>query len=102
MWPYPKPADATCIVFQSIDAAQRFCEARVRMIPDLRCDIYDAQGLANSPLLVITHPDFRQKEQSGFLGSRGRMSAATTLLLISVALFWVGARASESGLLATF
>jgi hypothetical protein len=99
--PYAKPGDATCIVFQNIDAAQRFCEDRVQVIPDLRCEIYDAQGLANPPLLVITHPDFRQEEQFGFVGSRGPICVADTLLLISVPLFWVGVHASENGILAT-
>jgi hypothetical protein len=36
--PYSTPADATCIVFDRLDAARRFCEAKVQAMPHVRCE----------------------------------------------------------------
>ena len=97
--PYPDPADATCIVFECLDAAQRYGEAKVQSLPRLRCEIYDAEGLAHPPLLVIVHPGQREQE-SGTPWLRRRRLIAGALLLASVLLFWVGSR--KAGDLAIF
>jgi hypothetical protein len=34
----PRPGDATCIVFECLDAAQRYSEAKVQALPRLRCE----------------------------------------------------------------
>jgi hypothetical protein len=88
--PYPDPAGITCVVFPCLDAAQRYCEARVQALPHLRCDVYDAQGLAHPPLLVILHPDNQRKEDSGSHWSHRRKLIAVALFLASAPLFWVG------------
>ena len=87
-------AEVTCIVFDQIEAAQRFCEAKVQDLPDLRCEIYDAHGLVNPPLLVVLHPEFQRKEESGPLWSRRRKWIGAILVLLSVLLFWMAARES--------
>ena len=66
--PFRKLADTTCIVFDRLDEAQRFCESKVQALPHLRCEIYDAQGLAHPPLLVIIHPDRQRKEEPAHFG----------------------------------
>src|SRR5215471_14208696 len=78
---YPNLDDNSCVVFNSLDAAQRFCEAKVEALPDLRCEIYDAQGLAHAPLLVIVHPNFQRKEESSSFWSRRRKLLATIFIL---------------------
>jgi hypothetical protein len=100
--PYPSPAEVTCIVFHSLDAAQQFCEAKVQALPQLRCEIYDAQGLARRPLAVILHPESQRKEDGGPVWSRRRKWMAGTLFLISLPLFLLGMRGSNSGDLAIF
>lgn len=99
---YASPAEVTCIVFSCLDAAIRFCEARVRALPRLRCEIYDSQGLAHPPLAVILHPEAQPKEDAGPIRSRHRKLGASAFSLISLPLFWMGARSSSSGDLAIF
>jgi hypothetical protein len=100
--PFLKPAETTCIVFDHFDAAQRFCEARVQALPQLRCEIYDAQGLAHPPLLVIVHPDHQRKEDSGSFSSRTRKLIAVGLFLISGPLIWIDVRRGSTLILPTF
>ena len=87
--PYSNPAEVTCIVFASIDAAQQFCEAKVQALAHVRCEIYDAEGLSRPPLLVILHPDLQRKEDAGSVWSRRRKLFAAILVLLSVPLFWI-------------
>jgi hypothetical protein len=100
--PFPTSNDITCTVFGRLGEARRFCEARVQALPLLRCEIYDAQGLAHPPLLVVTHPDYQPNEDASAAWSRRRKLGAGALLLISVPLFWFGTRQSPSSDLATF
>ena len=50
------PAAATCVVFDSIEEARRFCQGAVLAAPSVRFDVFDVQGRANPPLLTIVHP----------------------------------------------
>ena len=91
-----------CIVFDGVDAAQRFCEARVAALPHLRGEIYDAQGLARPPLLLVVHPDVQRQEQGGSHWSRRRKLLAGACVLISLPLFWFGVHSSSSSDVAIF
>jgi len=93
--PYADPAEIACIVFKCLDAAQRFCEAKVQALPHLRCEIYDAQGLAHPPLLVVIHPDHQRDEDSSFRWSQRRKLIAGGFLMASAPLFWIGWRKSS-------
>jgi hypothetical protein len=93
--PYSNVTDINCIVFDTLEAAQRFCESRVLALPHVRCEIYNAEGLAQPPLEVIIHPDHQSKEESGSVSSRRRQVAAVGLLLASPLLFWIGMRFSD-------
>ena len=99
---YPNPDDNSCVVFNRLDAAQRFCEAKVEALPDVRCEIYDAQGLAHAPLLVIVHPNFQRKEESSSFWWRRRKLLAAIFILLSVPLLWIGTRGSNFSDVATF
>jgi hypothetical protein len=48
--PLGRRGDSVCLVFSSLDEAKQFGEQKVRERPDLRCDIYDREGLRNPPL----------------------------------------------------
>jgi hypothetical protein len=87
--PYATPTEIACMVFNSLDAAQRFCEAKVKALPQLRCEIYDAQGLAHPPLLVMVHPDHERHEDSGSRWRRRRKLVIIALLAAAVPLFWI-------------
>lgn len=88
--PFPNPDDTTCLVFRSVDAARQFCESTVEALPHVRCEVYDSQGLAHPPLLVVVHPSFHQEEESGSRSSRLRRLIAGALLLASAPLLWMG------------
>jgi hypothetical protein len=100
--PYASGARESCVVFSSLDAAQRFCEAKIHALPQLRCEIYDSHGLAHPPLVVLVHPDFERKEDGGPIGSRRRTWGAGALFLVSLLFFWMAARSSSSRDLAIF
>ena len=43
--PFASVAEATCVVFESLDAAQRFCESTVDGQPNVCCEVFDGQGI---------------------------------------------------------
>ena len=47
--------DSTCLVFDSLDEAEGYCETKVDEIPSLRCDIYDHTGKSRPPLLTYVN-----------------------------------------------
>jgi hypothetical protein len=47
--------DSTCLVFDSLDEAETYCESKVEEIPDLRCDIYDHAGKSKAPMLTYAN-----------------------------------------------
>jgi hypothetical protein len=100
--PYARPADTTCLVFDRVDAAQQFCEMKVQALPYLRCEIYDAQGLAHPPLLVIVHPNFQHQEDSDSFWSRRRKLIALVLFLMAPPLIWIDMRRANTLILPTF
>ena len=100
--PYPNPDDTACFVFDQLSAAQLFSESKVQAFPHLRCEIYDAQGLAHPPLLVIVHPDQQDREESGSFWSRRRKLIAVVLFLMAPPLIWIDNRRSNTLVLPTF
>ena len=100
--PFPDPDATTCLLFDRIDEARDFSEAKVRALPHLRCEIYDADGLAHSPLLVIVHPDVQHEEETGSFWSRRRRVIAVILFLMAPPLIWLDRRHANSLILPTF
>jgi hypothetical protein len=80
--------DATCLLFDTLEDARRFCEAQVVRAPDVRFEIFDSTGRAEGPLLVIVHPSRQGSLEDNRRGMRVRAWAATGLLAGSGALFW--------------
>lgn len=100
--PYPNPDDTACFVFDRLAGAQQFCESQVQAHPNLRCEIYDAEGLAHPPLLVIVHPDRSHKEEAGSVWSRRRKLIAVLLFLAAPPLIWMDVRRSNTLIVPTF
>ena len=86
--PAPPPDRATCQLFDSLDEARSFSETRVRQMPGLRFEIFDATGRVNPPLLVVVHPDRASTLTGNPAAMRTRRLAAIALALASVPLFW--------------
>jgi hypothetical protein len=53
---FDKMTDCTFLVFDRIDEARRFCQARVNLYPSMCCEVFDFEGKAKAPLAVIVHP----------------------------------------------
>jgi hypothetical protein len=51
--PFASAEDATCLIFDRLEAARGFCEEQVVRVPRVRFEIFDSTGRANAPLLVI-------------------------------------------------
>ncbi|HLK50791.1 MAG TPA: hypothetical protein VKT49_21770 [Bryobacteraceae bacterium] len=100
--PYSDPLETTCFLFDFIDAAVKFCEQKVLALPRLRCEIYDSEGLARPPLLVVVHPDFQHAEDSSSFWSRRRKLIAVALFLASPPLIWLDMRHTNELVLPTF
>ena len=100
--PFPSAADATCVVFESLDAAQRFCESIVDRQPNVRCEVFDSQGRAHPPMLVVIHPSQQRLDHPGAAWSRRRKRIAALLLTGAVPMFWIGWRSRGAMILPTF
>jgi hypothetical protein len=90
--PYPSVTDCTCLLFDGLDVAQRFCETKVKALPFLCCEVFNSEGRAKPPLLVITHPDYQRDDDSGPASSRRRMVLAALLLAGAAGLFSINLR----------
>ena len=47
--------NSICLVFDSLDEAEAYCEAKVEEISNLRCDIYDHTGKSKPPMLTYVY-----------------------------------------------
>src|SRR5215470_15252458 len=47
--------DSTCLVFDSLEEAEAYCESKVGEIPSLRCEIYDHTGKSTPPKLTYVN-----------------------------------------------
>lgn len=54
--PFTDPAEATCVLCESLADARIVAEGAVAKVPSLQVDVFDAAGRANPPLLTVLHP----------------------------------------------
>jgi hypothetical protein len=78
------PAESSCLIFDSLDEALDFAQARVDAMPALRADIYDHEGKANPPVASIVHQS-QSRENSEATGWK-RIWFGIALLPIGVPL----------------
>ena len=63
--PFASVGEATCVVFERLDHAQRFCESTVNEQPNVSCEVFDGQGRAHPPMLVVIHPSQQRLDDPG-------------------------------------
>lgn len=80
--------DCTFVLFDSLEAARNFCQGRVSQFPNMCCELFDCEGKAKSPLLVIMHPSSAKKDELSVNSVRKRTIAAILLFLGAPPLFW--------------
>ena len=80
-------ANATCVLFDSIDSAEAFCRNAVTAHLDVSCEILDHQGRLNPLLMTITAAHAGDDDDTrGWIG-RNRAWFIAVLLAIAIPLF---------------
>lgn len=95
--PFPAPAEVTCLVFDSLAAARRFCEARVELVPSVRFEVFEGGGRVDPPILSIVSRARAQRLDSSPRALRARRWAAIALFVGAVPLIYYDA--TERGVL---
>ena len=79
---------AVCLLFESLLAAERFCEAQVQGHPAVRFDVFDHAGRSRPPLVTIVHPSHRVKLEGNAEIRRRNHWIIATLVATAAGLFW--------------
>ena len=86
--PFATVGDVTCVVFETLEAAERFCLERVERLPCLRLEIFDAEGRRHPPLLVVVNARYGRKLPAHPWNLRLRSRIAAGLLVAAPPLVW--------------
>jgi hypothetical protein len=86
--PFPTIDAATCLLFDSLTEAERFCRQQVDRSSEVRFEIFDSTGRTNPPLLVIVHPAKMARLEGNPKGLRLRSRMAVVLILVAGVSFW--------------
>jgi hypothetical protein len=78
--PFQKISDCKFVLFDRLDEAKYFCEQAVKKTPSICAEIFDHQGRAKAPLLVVMDPSVAEKEELSASSVRQRRVWALTLL----------------------
>ena len=96
--PFATASDATCLIFDSLDEARRFCLEQVARITSVCFEIFDSAGRTNPPILVIVHPS---RESTLFRDPRTLRAwklAAFGLILAAPLLMWLDYRTVDGAI----
>lgn len=85
--PVAAVTDATCVLFDSLEDARRFCEERTQHNPSIRFDVFDSTGRVNPPLLTIVNPLRADRLDDNPRALRRRARLGYALILGSLPLF---------------
>jgi len=59
--PVNRAAEHSCLLFDSLAQAEKYCRGEVTRIPRLKCEIFDSQGRANAPVLTFVNERYSHK-----------------------------------------
>lgn len=86
---FASPEDVTCLIFDSLPAAETFCRACVEDAPGVRFDLFDSGGRAHPPLLTIVHPSRTAALEGNPRTTRLNTWGAIALIIAAPILFWI-------------
>jgi len=75
------------LLFDHLAEARDYCEAQVQRYPSMCCEIFDAQGKAKPPLLVIINANAARKDELGPTWVKRRKVMAIASLVAALTLF---------------
>lgn len=84
---FDRPGDCTFLVFDRLDDARRFCEARSKEHPWMCCEVFNWEGKAKPPLLVVIDPSVAEKDELSRSRVRRRTILSIVLFLCAIPLF---------------
>jgi hypothetical protein len=79
--------DCTFFLFDRLDEACGFCETQVQRYPRMCCDVFDADGKAKPPMMVVMHPSAAAKDELSPSSVKWRKNVAIASLVGSAGLF---------------
>jgi hypothetical protein len=91
-----------CLLFDSPEEAEQYCSSKVEDFPNLRCEVFDSHGRANSPVATVVNRRYQHKLESP-ARSRRLMRWGAVAIAASLPLFWFAwARRGEAWIAAIF
>jgi hypothetical protein len=84
--PFDRMTDCTFLVFDRLEDARRFCEEQVNQHPAMCCEVFDFEGRAKPPLLVVVHPGVAEKDELSATWVRRRKYIAMASFLCAIPL----------------
>jgi hypothetical protein len=60
---FDKMTDCTFLIFDQFEDARHFCEAQVKQYTSMCCEVYDSDGKAKPPLLVVVNSSLAEKDE---------------------------------------
>lgn len=82
-----KMTDCTFLVFDRLEDAQHFCQGQVKQHPSMCCEVFDSEGKAKPPLLVIVDSSVARKDELSPSWVRRRKILAIVSFVCAVPLF---------------
>jgi len=84
----PSGEPSTCLIFDSLEEAKKYCELRVQQFSNLRCEIYDHAGKARLPAAIVLNPALAGSLEESPANSKRKIIMGIALMLLSLPLFF--------------
>lgn len=81
-----KMTDCTFLVFDRFEDARRFCETQVKQHTSMCCEVFDSDGKAKAPLLVVVNPSLAEKDELSASSVRRRKLIAIAAFVCAIPL----------------
>ena len=83
----PRFKDCTFVRFDSVEEARQFCEGKVQQFPYMCCEVFDCNGKAKPPLVVVVHPSASEEDELSDTWVRRRKIIAIACFIGALPLF---------------
>lgn len=80
--------DATCMIFETLPAAEAFCRAQVDRHPNVRFEILDSAGRRRLPILTVVHTSHGETLDGTPKKMRWNRNMAAAMLVAGPTLIW--------------
>lgn len=92
---------ATCVIVDSLAAAELLCRDGVERHPEVQFDVFDAAGRSKPPTLTVVHPSHTSRLEGSPGIRRRNLVIAVVLIILAPVLFWLDWRSGGALILPT-